>query len=230
MMLCNYCGKQFEDGGAFCPYCGTPVENAAAPQQTVPQQTAPQQAAPQYGTPQQSASRPAVEGNPAPNVKPNQRLLSLMILCGLLCLFSGIGMFIYRNAAAPNDYFYEHMVDAFRFYGSCHVALIVSSLGFAFALANAKISDPTKQKSLLLKLSTGASVIMMIFAYLINGCLIDLPKYTRSSLLRDPYGGFWRFRYDMLPVISAVILVLGGLVMIVLSIKMRARSNVQTRQ
>lgn len=57
-MYCYKCGQQFEDGSAFCPYCGAPAEQPAQPQTAYNQNQGlygyPAQNQGQYGYPAQN--------------------------------------------------------------------------------------------------------------------------------------------------------------------------------
>lgn len=61
-MICNVCGKEFQDGNTFCPYCGSKVNitQSGQPQMQYQggQQFGGQQGQPGYGNPQQGYGNP----------------------------------------------------------------------------------------------------------------------------------------------------------------------------
>lgn len=68
-MICNVCGKEFQDGNAFCPYCGSQAVNPQSGQPQMQYQGSQQYGAPQqgqggYGMPQQGGYGMPQQGQP----------------------------------------------------------------------------------------------------------------------------------------------------------------------
>ena len=78
-MFCSNCGKQIEDGAAFCSGCGTSLNSQ--PQPPVQQQTVYQQPINQQPVQQQAAGKPAT--------KKGRTIGTVLLVLGVLALLGG---------------------------------------------------------------------------------------------------------------------------------------------
>ena len=188
-MFCRNCGKNLDDGVAFCPGCGTAVQappaQEPAPQQPVYQQPAPQQPVYQQSVPVQPAyQQPVYQQQPvvfveAPPMKWFKFLIYFSLWAGaVLNLISGIAMMSGSSYEGAADLVYA-MFDGLQgldtFCGLYAIALAAFGIFVRFQLAGYKKKAPL----MLMILYIAAAAYGLIYIIGINAIL---PSYVLEAV------------------------------------------------
>lgn len=96
MIRCRNCGREVEDGVAFCPHCGKPVGSEGAPARE-PEEARRETAAPSNVAMMSSFGRSREEGDKS------RRFIFIAVGLVAALLIAGLGYWASRPAAAPGE-------------------------------------------------------------------------------------------------------------------------------
>lgn len=192
-MFCSKCGKEIENGAAFCKFCGNSLNTAT-------------NSAPQYGAPQNGGyqNQPIVSGfalNLAPNVIDiiKKVLFGILGLLGILVLIGAIGNMATVGAIMNGDYMAAMSLQDF-FY----LARVPAIIAFIFSAILIAFTYLAKQNRLFPFIAGGAGVVLFVFNFVLYGGYMSLTFGTSYSAKPNIAG----------IIVPCVFLLLGALVMI----------------
>ena len=221
-MFCTKCGKEIDDGAAFCISCGAPVSKSTAaagpmPQDVTPQApaqgAAPLNSAPQYVAPQ-NGSFPNQAAPVNLSISLDEKMIGIIrkALCGVLALLSimviigAIGsMAVAGTLSNPGKASYSALLSAAtNMQGLYYLARVPAIIAFSLSVLGLGFSMFTKQRSLFAYVCACAGVLLFIFNFVLYGGYVS---FAKSGLLSSSpkIGGI---------IVSGIFLIIGSLIMI----------------
>ena len=174
MAVCKYCGSQIPDGSKFCPECGAPCQESAAPVQT---------GSAYIPTPVNSPVNTPVEAEPALPMTWHNFLTVVLIIGGIFNILYGItylfgGQYARQGTSADLVYsVFPAIKTCDLIYGICTIGLGV----FMFYVRNRLHGFCQNGPAMLLRMY-GISLILGILYAVCVSAIIGQSAFDASSV------------------------------------------------